>query len=359
MKKVEARICFVDVMECIGLLFVVMYHATTYNFNWLNNNSVLYFSRYFFNTIMATCVPIFFFVNGYLLFGKKLDLKKHIKKTIKFIILTIIWSIIGFMIIMVIEKHSFSIKNIIKNIILLEPIGWINHLWYMGALVCIYFIFPILKNTYDTNKNYFKYFIIICFIFSFGNVFLSRIATVFFDLFFSSSKIIKYNFFSIYNPFRGIYGYSFAYFCIGGLMNEYKNKILKIKNIKFYALLIIIFSCTLLFLEGIYFSKISRSMYDVVWKNYDSIFTLFNLLAIFVLCNSYKGNVKALEIISNNTLGIYFVHNIFVHVTKKYVIEYPFFCTLFGNIIYVVLLIGICLILVLIMKKIPLIRKLV
>lgn len=100
-------------------------------------------------------------------------------------------------------------------------------------------------------------------------------------------------------------------------------------------------------------------MYDVIWKNYDSIFTLFNLLAIFVLCNSYKGNVKALEIISNNTLGIYFVHNIFVHVTKKYVIEYPFFSTLFGNIIYVVLLIGICLILVLIMKKIPLIRKLV
>ena len=110
MKKVDARICFVDIMECIGLLFVVMYHATTYNFNWLNNNSVLYFSRYFFNTIMATCVPIFFFVNGYLLFGKKLDLKKHIKKTIKFIILTIIWSTIGFMIIMVIEKHSFSIK---------------------------------------------------------------------------------------------------------------------------------------------------------------------------------------------------------------------------------------------------------
>ncbi len=63
MKKVEARICFVDIMECIGLLFVVMYHATTYNFNWLNNNSFLYFSRYFFNTIMATCVPIFFFVN--------------------------------------------------------------------------------------------------------------------------------------------------------------------------------------------------------------------------------------------------------------------------------------------------------
>ena len=84
--------------------------------------------------------------------------------------------------------------------------------------------------------------------------------------------------------------------------------------------IIIIFVATLcLFILGIVLSNISGEIWDVVWGGYDTIFVLAIVLAIFVLCLSYSGKNNKIKLVSTNTLGIYFTHEIFIHLTRNYI----------------------------------------
>lgn len=239
--------------------------------------------------------------------------------------------------------------------------GLINHLWYMGALICIYIFFPLLKITFDSNKKIFVYFTIICAILTFGNVFIGNCASMMLNVFKLHNGIVSSNFFSIFNPFRGINGYTFVYFCVGGLAYELKEKIEKINKKKriLTATSILVFSCLGLFITGILLSNISGMIWDVVWYGYDTIFTFINVVMIFVLCLSYKGENKLIRSISSNTLGIYFMHVIFIRLTNKYVVQIPIIATFFGCIVYAFIIMIICLIITKLLLKIPLLKELV
>ncbi len=80
-KPLPARYDSIDLIECIAMLFVVMYHSTTVPYDF--NQSAYECVNYFIRAILSTCVPLFFFANGYLLINKKFDLKKHLKKNSK------------------------------------------------------------------------------------------------------------------------------------------------------------------------------------------------------------------------------------------------------------------------------------
>ena len=56
-------------------------------------------------------------------------------------------------------------------------------------------------------------------------------------------------------------------------------------------------------------------------------------------------------------MGIYLLHMIFMQLTLNYVKHIPFFCNSFGNIIYALIVMTISLIGTIIIKKIPLIKK--
>jgi surface polysaccharide O-acyltransferase-like enzyme len=114
-----------------------------------------------------------------------------------------------------------------------------------------------------------------------------------------------------------------------------------------------------LFVTGITLSNIAGEAWDVVWNGYDTIFTFINVCIIFALCLSYKGNNKVIELVSKNTLGIYFVHEIFVHLTIKYIKAIPVFQNFVGSIIYALAIMFICTAVIQILNKIPLFRKLV
>ena len=78
----------------MGILFVVIYHATTYKYSWLYSSSAIYTFRYYMRTFLSAGVPIFFFCNGYLLLNRRFCLKKHVFKIVKIIALTGIWDMI-------------------------------------------------------------------------------------------------------------------------------------------------------------------------------------------------------------------------------------------------------------------------
>lgn len=235
-------------------------------------------------------------------------------------------------------------------------------MWFLGALVGVYLVFPILKCTYDNNKKIFFYFIIICLILTFGNVVINEIGTIFSALILGKNIIFdEVNFFNIFNPLRMIRGYVLVYFCLGGYFYQLKESILKIKLWKrnLIAIVIMVISCVCLMGIGILYSKITGEIWDVVWNGYDTIFTFINTICIYVLCLNLNKDVYFIRLISCNTLGIYFLHEIFIEITRNTIMENSLWCNPLFNIVYSVFLILLCLLLCIIIKKIPIIKKLV
>lgn len=228
----------------------------------------------------------------------------------------------------------------------------------MGALICIYIFLPLIKHVYDTNQKTFLYFIIITGILTFGNTLICYLKSFVLNFFFHKNVMLQTNYFNIFNPFREIYGYTFVYFCLGGLMHTLKDKLKNIKKINIIAIISLLVSCSLLFITSIYFTKVTNRMYDVGWYGYDTIFTLINVIAIFTLALSFKTNNRIINKISQNSLGIYFIHQILIHLTKSYITKITFLHSFTGNILYAMIIILISLLISLLIKKLPLFKKL-
>lgn len=356
----KKRMNHIDLLETVAIFFVLLYHSTLYSYDFLSEYNVAHYLRYFFRTILSTCVPLFFFANGYLLFSRDFNLCKHIIKTIKLILLTVIWGIITLLILQVINQEYFSIIDFIKALWTWKQ-DWINHLWYMGALVCIYAFFPLLKCVFDANKKIFYYFTIITALFTFGNTLLNHVGVVCMSCLSREPNVVTtINFFNFFNPFRGIHGYTFVYFCVGGVAYYFRDMIMEIpvKKRNVISVLGILLSCVGLFVMGVFFSKTTGKMWEVVWYGYDTIFTFLNVIFIHFLCVNLKSDKQYFKIISSNTIGIYFIHIIIISIMRPYLIQYDFLRNLPFNIVYAIMILMACLIVCFIIKKIPVVSKL-
>ncbi len=357
----NTRLYFIDWLESLAILFVLIYHCSIYTFDFQTDGTLMNYFLYFSRTILSTCVPLFFFINGYLLLSRKFDIKKHVYKCIRLVVLTFIWSFILIISTMFISNKLLSIKEIILKVLYPE-IGWTNLLWYLGALVSIYIFFPILKTAFDTNKKSFLFFSVICIFFTFGVTFINQAVAILGV--FTPVKIdtVWFPVIKMFNPFRGFIAYALAYFCIGGVAFLLQDKILSFSTSKrnTIAIITIILSCLGLFSMGVVYTKyINTEIFDVVWDGYDSIFTLTNVICLYILSINYKKGYKIIGVISRNTLGIYFIHEILIRLTKSAIQSISIFNNIFFNLIYAIIILLISLLITLLIKRIPLIKKLV
>lgn len=214
-----------------------------------------------------------------------------------------------------------------------------------------------LKSAFDNEKKIFIYFTVVSAILTFGNVIINNSVSILVNPLGLHNGIVNWNWFYMFNPFRGIYGYSFVYFCLGGLAHENINKIKEIPEKRRCIIsIIIIFVATLcLFILGIVLSNVSGEIWDVVWGGYDTIF----VLAIFVLCLSYSGKNNKIKLVSTNTLGIYFTHEIFIHLTRNYIQKITVANNLIGCFVYSLIILSVCLGISCLLKKLPYIKWLV
>jgi len=358
----QTRLYFVDLLESLAIFLVLSYHGTNYSFYFLqDSNNVPFFFRYFFRTILSCCVPLFFFANGFLLLNRQFNLKKHILKIIRFVILTGVWGILDLFFLMFIRKEFLSVKDFLIGVWTWKQ-GWINHLWYMQALVVIYFLFPLIKIVYDNRRDIFAFFTVSAAIFTFGNVAINILASIAAHLVLGKSTVYSLNWFNGFNPFRGIHGYSIVYFCIGGIAYDIIDKIKFLKK-EWICIATILVSMFGLFVVGVSLSHITGQYWDVVWNGYDTVFTFVNVVCIFSLCLHYKEKENLLReiifIISSNTLGIYFVHVLFIQLLRPFIKEITILSNIPGNILYTVIILFVSLGTVLVLKKIPLLQRLV
>ena len=356
------RLSHIDLLESIAILFVVIYHSVFCFYYKTKTTSEMNYILYYSTTILSTCVPLFFFANGYLLFNKEFDLNRHIKRIFRIIILYFIWAFMLMPVYMIIEGEPLSASTILFSILNLD-IQWdMNFFWFIGALICMYILFPALKALFDNSKKSFVFFTVACSIFTFGFVLCNQILSFVSMVTHFDFGRIEYPALTMFNPFRGTYGYSFVYFCIGGLIHTYEDKILSVKKIKRNVISIIglFISCMGLFLVGVYYSKyVDGKIWDVVWNGYDTIFTFFNVLFIYVLCLNYNKNNKFIKSISLNTLGIYFTHGLIIRLTRPLIKTQEILYIFPVGIIYAFLIVCVCLLICLLLRKIPILKKLI
>ena len=142
MKK---RIEYLDIVKVIAIFLVVFCHFV------LLSESIPS------NLFMSACwsgVPMFFMVNGALLFTRPLNLKKHIYKTLTTYLVLVIWRLIYLLSIGAI--NHVPVSGFGKNELFLylfafgnlEGIGT-GHLWFIEALLAVYVLFPLFRICFD------------------------------------------------------------------------------------------------------------------------------------------------------------------------------------------------------------------
>lgn len=368
----KPRIAWIDLLETIAIFSVVLCHCTAHIANMpLSEANVGFYLHYALRSITAVCVPLFFFANGYLLLTRPFDLKRHFRKIIKFIFIAVFWYALTLAFLIFLHRDQLA-ANGLSNTIASLKYG-VTHLWYLGALVCLYIFFPLLKVTYDHHRQAFIYFTLICAIITFGNTLLNNFMT-FYSSFIDHRGIIytDTNFLNIFNPFRGMYGYTFVYFCLGGVVAYYFDKIKAVARQKrnLIALCGLILGWLGLFGLGLMYSKASGQIWDNIWYGYDTIFALITTISIFFLSLNWRQDNIIFRTISRNTLGIYLIHMLIIYAlttwANGFIMYYtsplssvPFIISFIGVIIYTIIVLFISLGITAIIKKLPLIKNIV
>lgn len=144
----KERVIYLDSLKAIAIFLVVFCHF------------VLLSETVAANIFMSACwmaVPVFFMVNGALLFARSLDLKKHVRKTIGIYGVLVGWKLIYMLLFPVFTNTppaGSSAGEILNYLFLFGELpGIINgHLWFMEALLAVYVIFPLVRIAGDSRE---------------------------------------------------------------------------------------------------------------------------------------------------------------------------------------------------------------
>lgn len=358
----KKRLPHIDLLKCLAIYFVLLFHGALYPLGIWPEMPPSMLVRYFSRTILSACVPLFFFASGYLMLSRPLDLKKHTLRTLKFLLLTCFWTVFLLLLLQPYYQEFFSLKEL-KGHIWDMRIGWNNHLWYLGVLIGIYLVLPVLKAAFDGNRASFFWFTAVMAVLVFGRNTIDLGMTLF-NLFVKQEFYLystSFPLFSQYTPFTYTAALGLAYFCLGGTAWALEEYLLRIRALwrNGAAIVGIVLCCAVLGILGWRFSLYLKDLWDVVWNGYYTVFTLGNVLCLYLLSLNLKRDIPFLRLISSNTLGIYLVHDLLLKATGPVISEFDFMRTLPGTVVYATAMLLMTLAACLILRRIPLVRHVI
>ena len=356
------RLPHIDLLKFLAIYFVLVFHGTLYNPYIYPTMTPVALMRFFSRSILSACVPLFFFVNGYLLLSRPWNLKKHTIKILRTMALTCFWILFLLVVLQPYYGEYFTWETLFADCWQLKA-GWNNHLWYMGPLVGIYLLFPLIKSTFDHNRTGFYWFTAVMAILVFGSD-TTDLGVTLFNLFVKKEFSLYYNdlpVFYMFNPF-GYYMYlGITYFCLGGTawaLEGYLRKVPALwRNLAAAAGLVL--CCGALGILGWRFSLYLGYTWDLVWNGYDTLFTLGSVVCLYVLSLNLTRDIPLLRLISANTLGIYLIHDLFHKWLSAYTAPIPAMQTLSGTLLHSAMVLALSLMTCLILKRIPVIKYLI
>jgi len=317
--EIGTRCQFIDAAKTSAIFLVLFYHVGPMRGDSLVSTSdCTTYIKYFFLGFSTIGVPLFFTINGYLLLARPLNFEKHIFKTMRLYLLTLVWSLITVLCVTIIGRDRYTTSEFLRAVFLLKQ-GVNDHLWFLFALVSIYLLFPVIKIAFDfSDKRIIWWLLFVFFLFSFTNLFANWCLHILnylrgHQIGVGGEYIKTHQPFDTQgiNPFSGYY-WAFVYFIVGGLLRRHLAKDHKLIPVWGLFVLFLI-SALVLFEYGVIVSRyLDGKMFDTVFDGYSSIPCLIMTLSIFIiLYRLWNADGKAAVFTSSvgaNTLGIYFLH---------------------------------------------------
>lgn len=343
MKKVNSkenkRILYFDILNIIACLSVVYLHCNGIVHQFTNTGA--WKGALIIEVLCYFAVPIFLMLSGanLLNYKSKYDTKTFFKKRLmKVLVPYFVWSLMYYIVYFkgFIPK-DFVIKFLNCNI---ESV-----FWFFPTILWLYLIMPLFASLVE-NKDLktLKYFAVIIF------VSVSCIPYIF--------SILGKNTPSIFRCLEGTIGYS-LYLILGYFLS--RNDIKKKHRIIIYVLAVI---CLIFRYSYTYYFSIQQQFVNRNSWGYLSIICVIPSVAVFLFIKNINWNKilndkfsKILSKISNCSFGVYLMHILIKNkVTAFLKLDNT---TLFYRLLFPIILYFTCVVVTHLIKKIPLIRKIV
>lgn len=311
-QKPKKRIYSIDLIKSLAIIMACSLHYPLY----VEGSFVTELWQLF----CIGAVPAFFMVNGYFLFSKPYDGKKHKRKIVDIILGLLFWKtiiLVGFMALGYVGTEMLSLSNIFQYYFTNDKMGILptEHMWFMYALLSMYILFPFFKSVFDQGKG--RYLLWICIL---GFIlrpllvdltWLAQAANFFLGTTFNID-------FTIYagslNPF-GIWGWYLCFFLMGYFVwtkiDALKEKMSSPRYLLLSVGILAVGIAIALLQDYVYHGTITWTGF-VLPLQYAHVATIIVAIGFIMLCTAIPlGNrvvQQALGIVSTNTLTIYYLH---------------------------------------------------
>lgn len=356
MASENKRIIGLDVMKAIAIIMVVTLHLSFWNGDFMAVPMIKTYLQYCFRLI-AEGVPVFLFVNGYLLFSRpSLSLKKHYRHAAGLLVILISWAVI---LTVVGNALSLSPERLTPAMILRyvfnTQVGarYTGVLWFIQSLLSVYLVFPLMKAVYDREELLFGILFGIAAFFTIGmhSIELIRdLLGVYTDVSVMNDAVgFLYRFSPLGNA------YYIYYFLLGGMAFRYRAVILqKKKQLAAAAAVSWAAACAI----GIFLSHGTGMVYNRAF-NYGSVFMTVIVLGLFSILYGVSPDyrpVRLMAFIGQRTMSIYLIHFVFVFIMDRL---YPGGTGSLVKLLFLVLAVAGSICIGEIIKRIPVLRSLI
>lgn len=324
------RIIWIDFIKIFACFLVLVLHSIPVD---LSENVYAKGLWIYYTGVFA--IPLFFMTNGYLQLDKSSNCKYIIKKILNILVIVFFWNIMVYILKYIAGKE---VKNpIYESVLGFVQKGEFPHFWFLGSIVIIDVILPLLQKMYKSKYfNKFVYTMIgICIL----------LDTIYVIMYKKNGFILKQNIIQTFRIWTWI-----LYFCLGGYVRKNYNRINK-----WISTRILIFTVFMIFITVLYEVCLAYQLYGCMYCEsfYDSLFVIITSFFIFILFSKIKCNIKNVTKLSSLTMGIYIVHyHIVAIVNKVFFVENSYF-----RVINLLLIVIISTLISYVISKIPELNK--
>lgn len=295
--------------------------------------------------ICKIAVPIFFMISGSLLLGREESIRDLYKKRIsRIVFVLVIFSLMQYVYIIREDIHTFSIINFLRTIYS-NPI--IIPYWYLYSYLSFLVILPFLrKMVKKMNQTDFIYLFILWIGMSFIAPIVEKVLGIYMNDYLKCALLNT----NIFFPLVG-------YYCEYYFENYNKRKILKY---------LFLFSVACIFITGVFTWSEVKMTGDIKTQrwlgSFISVPTIFIYLSFKAILEKYTLNqniTNMLCIIGKCTFGIYLLEERLRSIFLYRFIDFykQFIGTMTSCLIGITIIIAIGTFIVLIMKRMPILRK--
>lgn len=162
----KRRVIGFDFIKTVAILLVITIHmigGSTLPHTWYTH---------IVSTLTMVCVPLFVMVNGALMLTRPFDGKKHKRRIIQLIALTLIWKVILLVFCYCTLDYEVDLsKSSIVSYLLggNPPYGNIGYIWFLNFYIGLMILYPVLKFIFDAKGTPLKYLLISLLILAVGD----------------------------------------------------------------------------------------------------------------------------------------------------------------------------------------------